>query len=80
MAEEDAEANTRTQLSKEEEADTTENEVTKEDQDKINGFSRLHNRSKLLEDELESKKVSPLNTVLKMRRCSGCKSHGSWRL
>ncbi|KAK5100637.1 hypothetical protein LTS08_005388 [Lithohypha guttulata] len=43
-------------LTKEEESETTENEVTKEDQDKINEFSRLHNRSKALEEELESKK------------------------
>lgn len=43
-------------LTKEEESETTENEVTKEDQDKINEFSRLHNRSKALEQELEGKK------------------------
>lgn len=43
-------------LTKEEESETTENEVTKEDQDKINDFSRLHNRSKALQEELEGKK------------------------
>jgi len=48
------------QLSKEEESETTDNEVTKEDQDKINEFSKLHNRSKIIEDELETKKVSDM--------------------
>lgn len=43
-------------LTKEEESETTDNEVLKEDQDKINDFSRLHNRSKALEEELETKK------------------------
>lgn len=32
--------------------------MTKDDQDKINAFSRLFNRSKYLEEELEAKKVS----------------------
>ncbi|KAH0837581.1 hypothetical protein AYO21_05071 [Fonsecaea monophora] len=39
-------------LSKEEESESTDAEVTKEDQEKINTFSRLHNRSKALEEEL----------------------------
>ncbi|KAI1621138.1 prefoldin subunit 4 [Exophiala viscosa] len=42
-------------LSKEEESESTDAEVTKEDQDKINTFSRLHNRSKSLEEELTTK-------------------------
>ncbi|KAL2395154.1 hypothetical protein ABEF93_000994 [Exophiala dermatitidis] len=42
-------------LSKEEESEATDAEVTKEDQDKINTFSKLHNRSKLLEEELSAK-------------------------
>ncbi|KIX07323.1 uncharacterized protein Z518_01976 [Rhinocladiella mackenziei CBS 650.93] len=42
-------------LSKEEESESTDAEVTKEDQDKINTFSRLHNRSKVLEEELSAK-------------------------
>ncbi|KIW18821.1 hypothetical protein PV08_03110 [Exophiala spinifera] len=42
-------------LSKEEESESTDAEVTKEDQDKINTFSRLHNRSKVLEEELATK-------------------------
>jgi len=39
-------------LSREEESESTDAEVTKEDQDKINAFSRLHNRSKALQEEL----------------------------
>ncbi|EXJ61776.1 prefoldin subunit 4 [Cladophialophora yegresii CBS 114405] len=42
-------------LSREEESESTDAEVTKEDQDKINTFSRLHNRSKALEEELGAK-------------------------
>jgi hypothetical protein len=45
------------QLSREEESETTDAEVTKEDQDKINAFSRLHNRSKALQEELSVKQV-----------------------
>ena len=48
---------TRNQLSKDEEASTPDAEVTREDQDKINAFSRLHNREKKFEDELERKQV-----------------------
>lgn len=43
-------------LSKEEEGEVgPDAEVTKEDQDKINSFSRLHNRERLLEEELQGK-------------------------
>ncbi|KAJ9606023.1 hypothetical protein H2200_009872 [Cladophialophora chaetospira] len=42
-------------LSKEDESQSTDAEVTKEDQDKINTFSRLHNRSRALEEELSTK-------------------------
>ncbi len=47
------------QLSKEdEEATGDEIEVRREDQDKINKFSRLHQRELLLEEELQGKNVS----------------------
>ena len=47
------------QLSKEEEAASgaEDTEVRREDQDKINRFSRLHQREVMLEDELKSKNV-----------------------
>ncbi|KAL9121244.1 MAG: hypothetical protein Q9187_002199 [Circinaria calcarea] len=47
----------RRMLSKEDEAAVTtdENEVRREDQDKINRFSRLHQREMLLEEELKTK-------------------------
>jgi len=45
------------QLSKDEESSTPDAEVTREDQDKINAFSRLHNREKKYEEELEHKQV-----------------------
>jgi prefoldin subunit 4 len=35
-----------------------EKEVRKEDQDRINRFSRLHSREKLVEDDLKTKQVS----------------------
>lgn len=35
-----------------------EKEVRKEDQDRINRFSRLHSKEKLLEDDLKTKQVS----------------------
>jgi prefoldin subunit 4 len=45
-------------LSKEdEEAAGDEIEVRREDQDKINKFSRLHRRELLIEDELKNKSV-----------------------
>ena len=48
------------QLSKEDEAATgaDEIEVRREDQDKINKFSRLHQREILVEEELKTKHVS----------------------
>jgi len=42
-------------LSKHEEEGTPDAEVTREDQDKINAFSRLHQREKVLEEELQTK-------------------------
>lgn len=50
------------QLSKEDEAavGADETEVRREDQDKINKFSRLHQREMLLEDELKTKAVRTL--------------------
>jgi len=38
--------------------------VTKEDQDKINAFSSLHNRERALEEELQIKQVSCLRNGL----------------
>jgi hypothetical protein len=47
------------QLSREEEeAMGEEKEVRKEDQDRINRFSRLHSREKLVEDDLKTMQVS----------------------
>lgn len=49
---------TRIQLSREEEASIgEEKEVRREDQEKINRFSRLHSREKGLERDLEIKQV-----------------------
>jgi len=46
------------QLSREEEEEIgDENEVRKEDQDKINRFSRIHSRHKILDNELKTKQV-----------------------
>ena len=46
------------ELSKEDEAAMgNELEVRREDQDKINRFSRLHQRETVLEDELKTKAV-----------------------
>ncbi|KAL2112032.1 hypothetical protein VUR80DRAFT_8709 [Thermomyces stellatus] len=45
----------RRMLSKEEEAAGEEVEVRREDQDKINKFSRLSSREQVLEDELKAK-------------------------
>ena len=47
------------QLSREDEAAVSadETEVRREDQDKINKFSRLHQREMFLEDELKTKAV-----------------------
>lgn len=43
------------QLTREEEASTDDNEVRREDQDKINRFSRLHQVEGTLEEELKAK-------------------------
>ncbi len=55
------------QLTKEDEKEAgDEIEVRREDQDKINRFSRLHQRELVLEEELKIKSVShPYNTSLK---------------
>lgn len=62
------------QLSKEDEAATgaDEIEVRREDQDKINKFSRLHQRELNLEDELKAKHVREVPRIagLKQRRRS----------
>ena len=52
------------ELSKEDEANVgkDEREVRREDQDKINKFSKLHQRETALEDELKTKAV--WNTLL----------------
>jgi prefoldin subunit 4 len=57
------------QLSKEDEAAAggDEIEVRREDQDKINKFSRLHQKEISLEDELKTKHVSAASLDL---RCS----------
>ena len=50
---------TRCQLTREEEeAMGEEKEVRKEDQDRINRFSRLHSREKLIEEDLKTKQAS----------------------
>ena len=54
----------RDQLSKEEEGEGTTDEVTREDQDKINAFSRLHQKEKVLEEELQKKRVRRFRFVL----------------
>jgi prefoldin subunit 4 len=47
------------QLSREEEeAMGDEKEVRKEDQDRINRFSRLHSKEKLVEEDLKTKQVN----------------------
>lgn len=56
------------QLSKEDENAGQEVEVRREDQDKINRFSRLHQRELLLEDELKAKNVRPIPRPL-LTRC-----------
>jgi prefoldin subunit 4 len=61
------------QLSKEDEAAAggDEIEVRREDQDKINKFSRLHQKEIALEDELKTKHVSA--TALDLRgSCELC--------
>jgi len=53
---------THVQLSKEDEGmgGSEENEVRREDQEKINRFSRLHQREAVLEDQLKAKQVSSI--------------------
>lgn len=51
-------------------------EVRREDQDKINKFSRLHQREIGLEEELKSKHVSRY-TFQNSRMCSKLTLHGS---
>lgn len=48
------------QISKEDEKAGDEVEVRREDQDKINKFSRLHQRELAMEDELKTKNVRHL--------------------
>jgi len=43
-------------LSKDDESSSTDAEVTREDQDRINRFSSLHNRVRTLEEQLAAKK------------------------
>jgi hypothetical protein len=58
------------QLSREEEAEIgEEKEVRKEDQDKINRFSRLHSREKGLEEELKVKQVRTFPARAKSMCC-----------
>lgn len=56
------------QLSKEEEGGD-EIEVRREDQDKINKFSRLHQKELKLNEELEAKNVSPSGRHAGIGRC-----------
>jgi hypothetical protein len=52
---------TRRQLTKEEEASAANEdmEVRREDQEKINRFSSLHQKEEIIEEELRAKIVSP---------------------
>ena len=54
------------QLSRDEEASVggTDLEVRREDQDKINKFSRLHQKEELLQERLKVKTVRYRNTLL----------------
>lgn len=45
-----------------------EKEVRKEDQDRINRFSRLHSREKLVEEDLKTKQAS-FWSVVHSRSC-----------
>ena len=65
------------QLSKEEEAAVgkDEIEVSREDQDKINKFSRLHQRETVLEEELKLQAVRPGSDTL-IRKILTCKIEG----
>lgn len=79
------------QLSKEDEVATggEEIEVRREDQDKINKFSRLHNRELVIEEELKAKQVRSLahtehtlgsNTVRRKKRRISRRSPANWSL
>ncbi|KXT06687.1 hypothetical protein AC578_8556 [Pseudocercospora eumusae] len=59
----------RRMLSREEEAEIgEEKEVRKEDQDKINRFSRLHSREKDLEEELKVKQFHDVKRLVDMKQ------------
>ena len=47
-----------------------EKEVRKEDQDRINRFSRLHSKEKLVEEDLKTKQVNEGNFQLSKTRTS----------
>jgi prefoldin subunit 4 len=53
------------QLSKEDEAAAEDIEVRREDQEKINKFSRLHQRESTLEEQLRQKQVRVFISVSK---------------
>ena len=55
-------------MSKEDEAAGEEVEVRKEDQNRINKFSRLHQKETLLEESLKEKSVGPIHYL---RECLG---------
>ena len=64
-----------------------EKEVRKEDQDRINRFSRLHSREKLIEEDLKTKQASfdciqeaqgAPNTFHRKTRKIWKRSHPSW--
>jgi prefoldin subunit 4 len=66
----------RAQLSKEDEQASEEVEVRREDQDKINKFSRLHQRELAMEEELKLKNVSDAKIqtsklTLRLRQANG---------
>lgn len=60
------------QLTREDEATTGDGEieVRRDDQDKINKFSRLHQRETLLETELQTKQVSRFYMYISWIRCT----------
>ena len=66
------------QLSKEEESQTTDAEVTREDQDKINRFSSLHNKVKILDAEVEARKVSlHIQSIVHVNAHQPCQQHNT---
>ena len=60
-----------TQLSKDDEAAAEEVPVRREDQEKINRFSRLHQREAVLEQQLAQKRVSAKRLVERVDRVCG---------